>query len=104
MRTLDHIGVPTSEKQAGEVYNEGMKLWLTDYSASPNRIEWLRFEPDSWMPEVLKKYPHVAYKVTDHKAEMEGKKVILPPTELGGGMWIAFIEEEGVGIELMWEQ
>lgn len=102
MRTLDHIGIPTTEPQNGEMYNEGMKLFLTDYSESPNRIEWLRFDADSWMPEQLKKHAHIAYQVTDPKAEMQGKEVILPPTDCGDGNWIAFIVEEGIGIELMW--
>lgn len=104
MRTLDHIGIPTSEPRVGEVYNPGMKVYLTDYSMSPNRIEWLRFDSDSWMPELIQKYAHLAYMVTDPKAEMEGKTILLPPTELGSGKWIAFVEEEGVAVEIMWNE
>ena len=47
MRTYDHVGIPTSTPKPGEVYNEGMKVWLTDFVQSPNRIEWLRFDADS---------------------------------------------------------
>lgn len=103
MRTLDHIGIPTNEPQAGEMYNEGMKLYLTDYSKSPNHIEWLRFDADSWMHERLQKHAHIAYQVTDPEAEMRGKTVLLPPTDCGDGKWIAFVEEEGIGVELMWQ-
>lgn len=104
MRTINHFGIPTTESKAGETYAEGMKLYLTDYTKCPNRIEWLRFDSDSWMPELIQKQAHIAYNVTDPKAEMEGKKILLPPTELGGGAWIAFIEEDGVAIELMWNE
>lgn len=104
MRTFNHVGIPTTEPQAGEVYVEGMKVFLTNYVDSTNRIEWLRFDSDSWMPKLIQEQTHLAYEVTDPKAEMEGKTVLLPPTELGGGAWIAFIEEEGIAIELMWNQ
>lgn len=104
MRTFNHVGIPTTEPQAGEVYAEGMKVFLTNYADSANRIEWLRFDNDSWMPKLIQEQTHLAYEVTDPKAEMVGKTVLLPPTELGGGAWIAFIEEEGIAIELMWNQ
>ncbi|MCP3894355.1 MULTISPECIES: glyoxalase/bleomycin resistance/dioxygenase family protein [Bacteroides] len=104
MRTIDHIGIPTTEPKAGEVYVEGMKVFLTNYADSTNRIEWLRFESDSWMPKLIQERTHIAYQVTDPEAEMEGKNILLPPTDLGGGAWIAFIEEEGIAIELMWNQ
>lgn len=103
MRTFDHIGIPTQESQPGEMYNEGMKLFLTDYSKSPNRIEWLRFDSDSWMHPLIQKYAHMAYQVTDPEVEMRGKTVLLPPTDCGGGNWIAFVEEEGIAVELMWQ-
>lgn len=104
MRTLEHIGIPTTEPKAGEVYNAGMKLFLTDPSTCANRIEWLRFDSDSWMPELIQKCTHLAYRVTDPKAEMEGKKVLLQPTDCGGGNWIAFVEEDGIAVEIMWTE
>ena len=102
MRTLNHVGIPTTEPKKGEMYNEGMKLFLTDYSQCPNRIEWLRFEPDSWMHPLIQKQTHLAYDVTDPEAEMKGKNILLPPTDCGNGQWIAFVEEDGVAIELIW--
>lgn len=103
MRTFDHVGIPTTTPKEGEVYNEGMKVWLTDFAKSPNRIEWLRFDADSWMPQLIQTTTHMAYRVIDPDAEMKGKKVLLPPTDCGGGNWIAFVEEEGIAVELMWQ-
>lgn len=102
MRTINHIGIPRTTPIAGENYNEGMKVYLTSYNDSPNKIEWLRFDADSWMHELIQKQTHIAYNVTDAEAEMAGKKILLEPTDCGGGNWIAFIEEEGMAIELMW--
>ena len=40
MRTFNHVGIVTTESKEGAVYNEGLSVWLTDYSKSPNRIEF----------------------------------------------------------------
>lgn len=104
MRTLDHVGIPTKSPKAGEMYNEGMKLFLTDYSKDTNRVEWLRFDADSWMPELIQTQTHLAYIVTDPEKEMAGKKVLLPPTDCGGGKWIAFVQEGDIAVELMWTE
>lgn len=37
MRTFNHVGIVTTESKEGAVYNEGLSVWLTDYSKSPNR-------------------------------------------------------------------
>ena len=101
MRTINHFGVPTTEKQAGENYVEGMKLHLTDYSKSPNKIEFLRFEEGSWLPELIQKVPHIAYEVPDMEAALKDAKVIVEPLRAGENLTIAFIEEEGIPVEIM---
>lgn len=101
MRTLSHFGIPTNIVKENENYSADMNLFLTDYSLSPNKIEFLRFETDSEMPELLKTHAHIAYIVDSLEAEMAGKTVVLPRTVLSDELTIAFIEEEGVAIELM---
>ena len=101
MRELHHIGIPTEKEQAGENYLEGAKLFVTDPLKSPNLIEWLRFEPGSPMPELLKTMAHIAYKVDDIEAEMAGRDVLLEPFEPAKGVTVAFVIEEGAPIELM---
>ena len=39
MRTFNHVGIVTTEHKEGAFFNEGLSVWLTDYSKSPNRIE-----------------------------------------------------------------
>ena len=46
MRKINHIGIPVQQPVPGEVYNEGMKVYLTDFAQSPNKIEFLRFDKD----------------------------------------------------------
>lgn len=101
MRTLNHVGIPTTIKQPNENYSPDMKLFLTDFNSSPNKIEFLRFEPESTMPEILKTHAHLAYQVDNLKAAMEGKEILLEPFKGGPGLTCCFIIEEGIAIELM---
>ena len=101
MRKINHFGVPTSVKQEGENYAEAMKLYLTDFTQSPNKIEFLRFEEGSPMPELLQKVPHIAYEVPSIAEAMEGKEVLLEPFVVSDELTCAFIVEEGIPIELM---
>ena len=101
MRKINHFGIPTTTPQPGEVYVEGLKVWLTNFNESPNKIEYLRFEEGSWMPELIQKVAHIAYEVDDLAAELDGAKVLVEPMPGGENLTIAFIEEEGIALELM---
>ena len=101
MRTFNHVGIVTTESKEGAVYNEGLSVWLTDYSKSPNRIEFLKFEKGSCLPELVQTNGHIAYTVPCLEKELEGKKVIFGPAVCDKHLTIAFIEEEGIAIEIM---
>ena len=96
-----HIGIPTDQRHEGEEYLEGGKVFYTDPEASEYRIEWLRFEPDSPMPEELRTRPHPAFLVDDIQAAIEGKNVLIEPFEVFEGLTIAFIMEDTSPVELM---
>lgn len=101
MRKINHFGVPTTTPQVGETYAEGLKVWLTDFSQSENKIEFLRFEEGSCLPELIQKVPHIAYEVESLEDALAGAKVIVEPMVVSDELTIAFIEEEGVAIEIM---
>lgn len=101
MRTFNHVGIVTTEKAANAVYNEGLSVWLTDYNSSPNRIEFLTFEEGSCLPELVQKQGHIAYTVPSIENELKGKHVIFGPVVCDEHLTIAFIEEEGIAIEIM---
>lgn len=101
MRKINHFGIPTTTKQESENYAEGLKVWLTDYSASPNRIEFLRFEKGSCMPELIQTVPHIAYEVECMESALKNAKVIVEPMQSSENLSIAFIEEEGIPVEIM---
>jgi hypothetical protein len=101
MRTFDHVGLITTEQKEGAVYNESLSVWLTDYSKSPNKIEFLKFEEGSCMPEIAQTQSHIAYSVPNLEEALKGCKVLFGPAVVNEHLTIAFIEEEGVSIELM---
>lgn len=102
MMEFDHIGLITSEKKGEESWVEATKVWVTDYSKHPYRVEWLRFEEDSPVTGPVRERPHIAYKVNDLEKASEGLKVLLEPFEAVGGVKVGFYEyEDGSVVELM---
>jgi hypothetical protein len=101
MKQYHHIGLPNQKKRENETYLEGAKLYITDAGASDYGVEWLRFEPDSPMPELLKTTAHVAFMVDDLDAAMAGKQILLEPFVPLEGLRVGFIVEDGAPIELM---
>ncbi len=101
MREFHHVGIVTNEKKEGAMYNETLSVWLTDINNSPNNIEWLKFEEGSILPELVQKETHLAYVVSSIDEELKGKKVIFPKMVCDEHLTIAFIEEEGIAIEIM---
>jgi hypothetical protein len=101
VKTFHHVGIPTTTTRSGETSLEEARLHVTDPEASEHRIEWLRFEDGSPLPEVLKTTAHVAYVVDDLEAELEGREVLLEPFSPMEGVRVAFIMDDGAPIEFM---
>jgi hypothetical protein len=101
-RSFDHVGIPTAEEKDGAVWVEQDRVWLTSPRDHPLNIEWVRYAPDSPMHPRLRESFHLAYRVESLDAALRGQDVIVPPTDLGGG-WatIAFVDVDGVIVELM---
>ena len=103
MKEFNHIGIPSSVVREEEIYLEGAKLYVTDFNKSENRIEWLRFEEDSPMPEQLKTIAHVAFMVDDLDKALEGQEILIEPFEPMEGLKVAFVLEDGAPVEFMQE-
>ena len=100
-KTFHHIGLPTTEKQPDEIYLASIKAFITDATKSENRIEWVRCEPDSSLPEVLRKTAHVAYTVDNLDQALAGRKVIVPPFTPMEGLRVAFFLEGEAPVEFL---
>ena len=101
MREFHHIGLPTDTKQPEEVYVPETKVWVTDPSKHPYRVEYLRFEPDSPVTGPVRDLPHIAFKVDDLEREIQGENVILGPFQPTEGLRVVFILKDGAVFEFM---
>jgi hypothetical protein len=101
MSNFHHFGVPVSVEQENETYIEGAKVFITDPESHPYKVEYLRFEKGSPMPEDVINNPHAAFVVDDLKAALEGENVIIEPFEATESLRVAFINDKGAIIELM---
>jgi hypothetical protein len=100
--SFDHIGLITEEKKAGESWVEATRVWVTSPRAHPFHVEWLRFEPDTPVTGALRTEPHVAYRVPDVHAAVEGHDVLAEPFEVGDGFaTVAFVQIDGAVVEFM---
>lgn len=101
MRTFNHVGIVVDTIPEGATFNEDLSVWCTDFTKSENKIEFLKFEKGSCMPELVQKQTHLAYTVPSLGEELKGKKVIFGPVVCNESSTMAFIEEEGLSVELM---
>ncbi|RRJ67259.1 hypothetical protein EHV15_33285 [Paenibacillus oralis] len=95
-----HAGIPTTEIRPNEKYSESTKMYTSDNEGN-FRIQWHRFEADSPLHPLLKNLPHVAFKVNDLKAAIDGEEVLLGPYEPIDDYWVAVINDGGVPVELI---
>jgi hypothetical protein len=96
-----HLGLPTNQPRDGEVYLEKYKIYHYGYEKSEYGIEWMRYEKDCILPEIVKTIPHIAFEVDNVYEAIKGKKVIIEPNSPSEGVTVAFIEEDGAPIEFI---
>lgn len=96
-----HIGVPTKEHKRGEEYLPEYKLYHSGFESSEFGIEWMFYEEECTLPEIVKTMPHIAFEVHDINEAIKGKKIIIEPNSPSDGVVVAFIEENGLPIEFM---
>ena len=78
-----------------------LKVHVSDHLATPYGVQWMRFDDDCPVPDLVKTVPHVAFEVDDLEAAIRGKYVIINPNEPSKGVRVAFIEVAGAPIEFL---
>lgn len=101
MAEFHHIGVPVNTKQENDIYIEAGKVFITDPSSHPYKIEYLLFEEGSPMHADVQNNTHVAFMVDDIDAALKGAEVIIPPFDATDELRVAFIKDNCAVIELM---
>jgi hypothetical protein len=98
-----HMGIPTDKPIQGERYLPHLKFYVGGFESSPFGIEWMRFDEDCPIDELIKTIPHIAFEVTDLDAELKNHdfKIITQPNSPGDGVRVAMIEHNSTPIELI---
>ena len=96
-----HLGIPTAEPRAGEVYLPEFGVHVSGYEESPFGIEWMRYDPDSPLPDLVRTVPHLAFQVKSLEAALVGRQVIIPPNSPSPGLRVAFIVHDGAPVEFL---
>ena len=96
-----HVGIPTDTPRPGEKYLKKYKMYVSGFESSPCGIEWMRFEQDSPVSELVRNVPHIAFEVDDIKAALEGKELIGAISSPSEGVRVAMIIDNGAPVELL---
>ena len=96
-----HIGIPTDQKRPDEEYLEDFRMYVSGFETSPFGVEWIRFEPDCPLPDLVRTVPHVAFEVDDLEAAIAGHAILIAPNSPSEGVRVAFIVHDGAPIEFL---
>jgi hypothetical protein len=96
-----HLGIPTTTPRPGETYLERYKCFCTDHERNPFGIQWMRYEPDCPLPEIVKTVPHVAFEVDDLARALEGHEILIAPNSPSEGVTVAFVLCDGAPVEFL---
>jgi hypothetical protein len=96
-----HLGIPCDVPRAGERHVEHLKIYVSGFETSPYGIEWMRFERDCAVSELVRTVPHVAFEVDDLDRAIEGKELLGEVTSPSAGVRVAMFVHDGAPIELI---
>ena len=101
VKKYHHVGIPTDIAHPGETYLEELKLHCTDHESNPFGIQWMRFEADCSLPELVKTVPHVAFEVDDLECALTGHEILIEPNSPSAGVVVAFVVCDGAPVEFL---
>jgi hypothetical protein len=96
-----HMGIPTSIPHSNERSLPHLKIHVAGFESSPYGIEWMRFDPDCQISELIKTVPHIAFEVDDLDAALIDQTLISEVSSPSDGVRVAMIIDDGAPIELI---
>ena len=101
MFVFDHVGITTTVPQPDENWVEQSRVWVTNPRNHPEHIEFLRYEYDTTVPEIVRANPHIAYRVVALKPHIAGQDILIPPFVVGDFLEVVFIWKYNTVFEYM---
>ena len=96
-----HIGIPVTTPQPGETYLEKYGFYCTDHESNPYGIQWMRFDEDCPLPEIVQSVSHVAFEVDDLNEALLGHEILIEPNCPSPGVRVAFVLVDGAPVEFL---
>lgn len=96
-----HVGIPTQEVVPGMIHVRHLKIWCTNHESNPFFIQWMKYDEDCTLPDLVKSVTHVAFEVDDLEEALKGKHVIVAPNSPSPGVMVAMIEAAGAPVEFL---
>lgn len=96
-----HLGIPTNTPRPAEQYIPHLKIHVSGFETSPYGIQWMRFDEECAVNDLIKLVPHVAFEVDDLDVALEGKTLLGPVTSPSEGVRVAMILDDGAPVELL---
>jgi hypothetical protein len=95
------MGIPATEPRPGEIYLADLKMHVSGFETSPYGVEWMRFDPDSPVSDLVRTVPHIAFEVDDLARALAGKELLAEPSSPSPGVTAAMILHNGMPVELI---
>ncbi|MEW6991604.1 hypothetical protein AADZ91_13060 [Colwelliaceae bacterium 6441] len=86
-----HLGIPTTEERAGEVYRPELQYSVYQGTNNDYGVEWVRFDDGADYPDMLKEYAHVTFEVDSLEEAIEGEELLVAPRQEAPGVRSAYI-------------
>ncbi len=96
-----HLGIPTTTPRPGEVHLPHLKIHVSGFRTSPFGIEWMRFDPDCEVLELVRTVPHIAFEVPDLDEALADLGAAAEVTSPSEGVRVAMLVDDGAPIELI---
>jgi hypothetical protein len=96
-----HLGIPTTIPKPNETHLAHLKIHVSGFDTSPFGIEWIRFDPDCVVSDLVRTVPHIAFEVDDLEAALTGQTLLGEVSSPSKGVRVAMILDNGAPIELL---
>jgi hypothetical protein len=96
-----HLGIPTTVPHPEEQYLKHLKIFVRGFDTSPFGVEWIRFEPECQVHDLVRTVPHVAFEVDNLEKALNGCTMLGEISSPSNGVRVAMIVDDGAPIELI---
>lgn len=96
-----HLGIPTTAQRPDEIHLEHLKVHVSGFPTSPYGIEWMRFDPDCMISDLVRTVPHLAFEVDDLDSALVGLTLLGEISSPSEGVRVAMVVDNGAPIELL---